>query len=475
MKVAIFGTYPTQMNGYSKVVYELMNQLAKHDPFIQLSIFGFQNTFSHPNHRLEIPENVYIHDAAKHENPKAQGFGFSQVKEFVATQRPDVIVIYNDMIVISNILNQIDEIPDRKFKIILYVDQVYPSQRKEFINIINKYADAIILFSKYWETCIIDQGITVPTYVLEHGFNKDTFFPVPTEHARKYFDIKEDDFIVLNLNRNQPRKRWDICIKVWAEIVSQLKGQPIKLLIGTSVNGAWDLLDIYERELKKRNISLNDGMKHLILLDNAQLLNDTDINILYNATNLGITTCDGEGWGLCSFEHAAIGVAQIAPRIGGFLEFFNDDNATLIDPIVNYYVDFTRDMVGGEASICNYMDFVDAIKTQFQRCKGVLAPKDDNLAFRKHVIETYNWNRIGDKLVGILESVTGTYRPAEPELPVEHVDIKVDDAPHEDHDETVSINGCIADKEPFVTRDEFNELNTKMDMILKMLSSSKMV
>jgi hypothetical protein len=29
---------------------------------------------------------------------------------------------------------------------------------------------------------------------------------------------------------------------------------------------------------------------------------DEDINMFYNAANVGINTADGEGWGLCNFE-----------------------------------------------------------------------------------------------------------------------------------------------------------------------------
>jgi hypothetical protein len=31
-----------------------------------------------------------------------------------------------------------------------------------------------------------------------------------------------------------------------------------------------------------------------------------------------------EGFGLCNFEHAALGIPQVVPRIGGFLDFFDD-------------------------------------------------------------------------------------------------------------------------------------------------------
>lgn len=445
MHVSIFGTHPSQMNGYSKVVYELLQALSiKED--IQLSIFGFQNTNVNNNHRKSMPSNVFIHDAAIHENPKSHGFGFEQVNCFLATHRPDVIVIYNDCMIISEILKQINKIEKRDFKIVLYVDQVYPYIPKMFINLINEKADAVILFTKYWEQCIKEQGVTVPTHVLEHGFNKNNYFNVPVDVARKYFGINENDYIVLNLNRNQPRKRWDICLKAWAEVVKKHQDEPIKLLIGTSVHGAWNLLEIYERELKKRDLTLEIGMKHIIMIDSPQTLSDTDVNILYNVADLGLTTCDGEGWGLCSFEHLAVGVPQIAPRLGGFLDFLTDENATLIDPSWAYYVDNTRDLVGGEANVCNYVDFVDAIELHYsQKTKR-------SKTHREEIISKYAWDKIANKFVDIMKQVN----------PEGSMIIEPDIIPIEFTQQAKTTE--------YVTQKEFNEMTKRLDTLLSMMA-----
>ncbi len=479
MRVALFGTHPTQMNGYSKVVYELMCELAKRSD-IHLSIFGFQRFNNNTMHRGDIPANVHVHDAFANENPKELGFGIAQVKDFLEAQAPDVVIVYNDVLVIERILGQIDQIPDRKFKVLLYVDQVYPMQKKTYIDMINKKADGAILFTKYWQDCIVEQGVTIPTYVLEHGFNPTNYYPVPKDVARTYFGLKSSDYIVLNLNRNQARKRWDICIKAWAELVSMMPDEPIKLLIGTDVNGSWNLLEIYERELKKRDLTLEKGMKHVIMLDGAQSLSDFDINVLYNACDLGLTTCDGEGWGLCSFEQAAVGVPQVAPRLGGFLEFLDESGpAILIEPVYNYYVDSSRDAVGGEASVCNYMDFADTLKNVYDERSNVR-----NNAYRKHVIDKYGWNTIADKLVAIITTalappeVEKAVTDALPIIPEESETVEEETVVLEDIDDQCSIGSAIeADvvtnpkaEVEYVTKSEMTDMQKKLDAILAMLS-----
>lgn len=403
-KVLFFGTHPKQFNGYSKVVYELAKVLQNSDK-LDFNIFGFQNFYENGMHRKDIPQNMYVYDAFANEEPKQQGFGVDQVRKVVAEVRPDICVVYNDMLVIHQIVSQLklaQQTDGIKFKICAYIDQVYLNQKKEFIDFVNNTCDYAIMFTEFWETNIKEQGLKLRSSFLPHGFNKMTYFPVPKELARQYFGLKPDDYIILNLNRNQPRKRWDICLKAFAEIVARYPNEPIKLMIATAVQGAWNLIEIFERELKKRGLTLEDGIKHLIIIDNPQRITDEETNILYNVADLGINTCDGEGFGLCQFEEAGIGIPQIVPRLGGFTEYFDDHNSILVDPKIAYYVDNTRDMVCGEALLCDYADFVDAFENYYTN-KDVKETHGMNA--RKGIVSKYSWEDIARKFETIMDDV----------------------------------------------------------------------
>jgi glycosyltransferase involved in cell wall biosynthesis len=398
LKVLLFGTHPKQFNGYSKVVYELAKELAKRPQDIRLTIFGFQNFYTNAAHRNDLPANVTLYDAFALEEPKKNGFGIPQVTPFVLQERPDVVVVYNDMVVVSQVVQQLLRVPEaeRSFKIVVYMDQVYLNQKKEYVQFTNAHADHVLLFTPYWEQVIRGQGLTKPTGVLRHGINPQTYFPIPKKLARQFYGLRPDDFIVLNLNRNQPRKRWDTCLKAFAEVVSRHPGKPIKLLIATAVTGAWNLLEVYERELVKRGLTLEQGMAHLILFDNPQKVSDEDTNILYNVADIGINTCDGEGFGLCQFEQAAVGVPQVVPRLGGFQDFFDASCAELIEPCLAYYVDNTRDAVAGEALLCNYRDFADAIERYYLDPARRAA---HGAAARARIVGGYGWEGIAAEFI----------------------------------------------------------------------------
>ena len=398
IRVLLFVTSYHSTNGYSYVGYELAKTLSKRKD-IELTIFGFQRFHALAGHRTDYPSNVYEYDAFGNENPKHQGFGFAQVKDFVTINKPDVCIVYNDMLVLQGIISQLLQVPDRKFKIIAYIDQVYLCQKKEHIEFINQTSDTAMMFTPFWEENALKLGIRLPHCYLRHGFSKRAHHAIPKVLARKYYNLNMDDFIVMNLNRNQPRKRWDTCMQAMAMVVSKRLGSKIKMLISTALTGAWNLIDVYERELRKYGLTIEQGMQHIIIIDNPQNQTDDDVNIMYNVADIGINTCDGEGFGLCNFQQAAIGIPQVVSHVGGFLDFFDESNAIVVKPKLTYYVDASRDGIGGEAEMCDFRDFADGIIRYYD---DPALRKAHGIAARKRITEEYGWEGIGDHLCNIV-------------------------------------------------------------------------
>ena len=413
-RVALFGTHPSQMNGYSRVVAGLMQRLEMYrcvnrdDPDLDLYIFGFQN-FHHSNYRALCHTKVF--DAAHHENPKEQGFGYNQVPAFFEAVRPDLCIVYNDMMVVSQIVTKLVEARNQTghaCKIVVYIDQVYPFQRVQFVHFLNQHADAIIAFTDYWADCIRKQGLRdMPMYILHHGLDVKRTFPIPTKYARMYFGFEPNEFLVLNLNRNQPRKRWDTCVMAWVQFVSNHMDDPVKLIVGTAISqekgGSWNILELFHREFSKHGIDIQKGMKHVVFIDRPQMLSDADVNILNNACDVGINTCDGEGWGLCNFEMGALGKGQIVSRVGGFLDMFTDDSALFVEPALRYYVDSTRDGVGGEASMCDPRDFVEALEKYY---KDPALREAHGAKCRRHVLERFDLDDVARQFERIIDAET---------------------------------------------------------------------
>lgn len=406
LKLLMMSTSFFSTNGYSAIGHSLITHLAKKQD-LQITHWAFQNFPGNPKHAeaRKYPSNVQVYDAFANEQKDKglMGFGFDEVTNFVNMNKPDVIWIYNDMVVVSNILEKLKQCEHKAFKTIVYMDQVYLTQRKEFIKRLNEEADFVILFTPFWEECVKEQGLIKPTAYLQHGFDPMRNYPVPKNLARLHFGLKPDDFIVINTCRNVPRKRIDLMMIAWAKFVSRHLDEPVKLLLAMNpTQGAWNLIEIYEYELKKYSMTLEEGMKHIILIDNPQQLTDEDLNTLYNTADIGINTCQGAGFELTTFEHGGMGIPQIATLTGGIRDFLDNDSGMPVTPVIEAYTEQTSDGCYGRYELCHPDDFAAALEQYYA---------DDDLRkehgknARTKMLTKYRWEDISDKLYKIFLKV----------------------------------------------------------------------
>ena len=140
----------------------------------------------------------------------------------------------------------------------------------------------------------------------------------------------------------------------FAELVVKYPTKPLYLLCvcDKGERGGWWLFEIFQRELKQRGVSVELFGNRLIITSQNLAFKDEEINLFYNAADVGISTADGEGFGLCQFEQMGVGVPQVVPDIGGFKEFCTPQNSVLVKPTVRYYLPNGFSPVGGEAHAC---------------------------------------------------------------------------------------------------------------------------
>lgn len=416
-RIMLCGTYPIgTSNGYSKVVYYISKYLGVHDD-IELTIYGFQNfaNTSGASIRNDIPSRVKIHDAYATENPKRNGFGEVEITAFIKENPQDVIIIFNDNVITSAITNNIlNECGSEKhnFRLVSYIDQVYPYQKKSYIELLNKHFDAIIAFTPYWAQTARKLGIkaSMPMYVFPHGFDEKLYYPVPMKLCRMFFNFDQDAFLVLNLNRNQPRKRWDTTIIAWAEFVERhyqvnVKGKkgdfkvnkhtkrPIKLIVGTQMNGFWDLMDVLENEIKFRDVPFEYAKETIHAVPMPQQLSDRDINILYNSCDIHTNTCDGGGWELTIAEPLALGRPAVSSLVGGIREYLDEYNSIPVNPVMYTYLDNKNQGIGGKNELCNPHDFAEGFWKYLSSPELV---EKHGRRGRENFLTNYRWESVVD-------------------------------------------------------------------------------
>ncbi len=397
LRFLLASTHCNQVTGYSKVSHGLLKVLAT-QPNLEVIHYGFQKFISREFPDRVLPPSVRVIDAGEQEN----GFNYTGFPSIVATEKPDIVMIYNDMTVIANYITAFKAAGVPLPRLWLYVDQVYPTQLMEHLKLINDHAERVFAFTAYWADTLKSQGITKPIGVIKHGFDQGIFHKVSREEARKRLALPESAFIITSLNRNQPRKRLDLLVVAFVELIVKNPQRPIYLLMvcDKGERGGWRLFEIYHRELIKRRAPVQLFGSRLMITNHDMTYSDEEINNFYNAADIGVSCADGEGFGLCTFEQMGLGVPQVVPNIGGYKEFCTPENSQLVEPTLNVYLPLMHCPVGGEAAYVHPKDVCRAIENYL--FDSELRAKHGAAAER--TVKSYTWEAAATELIAQLKA-----------------------------------------------------------------------
>jgi glycosyltransferase involved in cell wall biosynthesis len=396
LRFMLVGTHIHQVTGYSKVTYNMVRELAKM-PNLQVIHYGFQKHNGQLQVTRKYPEGVVEIDAAATEPanvpgqpPANHGFGFVGIGGAIRKHKPHVVMIYNDFAVISGFLEAIQRSGvERNFQIWIYADQVYTIQQKPYLDNINREATRVFAFSDYWKDCLRKQGINRPIEVITHGFTATDFPVVPRAVARKAIGIPEEMFLYMSLNRNQPRKRLDLLVMAFVELIIKHPQKPIGLLMvaDKGEKGGWNLFEIFARELQLRGASVEQFGNRLMITSKDMSYSDSEINMMMNAADVGVSCAEGEGWGLCSFEMMGVGKPQVLSDVGGHKDFCNAENSQLVKSRARYYLPACYCNLGGEAHVVEPHEVSVAMESYLMDSE--LLAKHGKAAREK--VLTYTW------------------------------------------------------------------------------------
>lgn len=170
-----------------------------------------------------------------------------------------------------------------------------------------------------------------PLEVIPHGVDTDRFRPLgPPAEARRAARARlfpgrpelADAFVVLNANRNCPRKRVELTLHGFARMAAERPDAWLWLHMGIRDSGV-DVPALVRRLGIGHRLLCTTGDPHPPRVD------DETLNLVYNACDVGVNTATAEGWGLVAFEHGATGAAQLVPGHGVTAELWARDGVLL--------------------------------------------------------------------------------------------------------------------------------------------------
>lgn len=390
-------THPSQGTGYALVANKITNFLAD-QPDVEVVFYGFQNYKHQQITDRFIDPRIKFYDAVEIDPDAPRGFGDSGIVPAIVEEKPDVLFLYNDLPVTNAIMKLIppENMPP---KVYVYLDIVYPWQNIFMYNELKTYKiDKIITFAERWRKHMVDD-LGFPTEQIDymyHGVDFERFSPIDTKEAKKILNIQEDDFLVVNMNRNSYRKMIPKTLEAFLLFLKMNNmNEKIKLFLGCRMDAddSCNVPMILEKLCMQLKLDMEEVSKHILVSPNPMFMTDEFVNIVYNAGDVGINTCCGEGFGLTNVEHLYLNKTQIVPGIPILKEIL-DDKALFVKPVIQMTM-FNFEKHTGDITICSSMDFA----TQMDKC---FKEKLSEQRGKEYVSNKYSWKQMEDKLKQIM-------------------------------------------------------------------------
>jgi glycosyltransferase involved in cell wall biosynthesis len=322
-------------------------------------------------------------------------FGEQRIREIVEIEKPDLVFTINDMWIINEQYKQIKDLhKKKKFKFVGYSPMDSYGWTGCLADTANEW-DAIVSYTQFGAYEFIQGGITKPIAVIPHGVTPGQFYPKDKKECRKELGIKEDIFIVFNGNRNQFRKRIDITIAAFAKFAKDKPDTQLYLHMGKKDQG-WDIMNLFDREMKRNKLDPNNRIILTADVEGPPSVDVEMLNTIYNAADVGVNTCKGEGWGLVSFEHAACNVAQVVPGHTSCKEIFEGYGQLIRCDHIDTDTNFGREMP------CPSTDHLVEILNELYKDKKKLEATAE-LCYTRALDEQFSWTTIAMQFSGLFQ------------------------------------------------------------------------
>jgi len=379
------------MTGFARVTENVLSRLQEQYEIVVLS----HNWWGDPT-PLQSKYKMYPSSNRFQTAP----FGEDRIREVVEKEKPDIVFTINDMWIINEQYKRIKDLHDQKlFKFVGYA----PMDSYGWTGCLDETAndwDGVISYTEFGAHEFIRGGIRKPITIIPHGITANQFYPMDKAEARKRLNLKDDIFIVFNGNRNQFRKRIDITVEGFAKFAKDKPDTQLYLHMGLKDQG-WDVMPLFARAMQREGIDPNG---RIILTAQTQGPPNVEVeflNTIYNAVDVGVNTCKGEGWGLVSHEHAACRVAQVVPNHTSCKEIFEGYGRLIRCDHVDVDTNYSREMP------CPSSDHLAAILTALYEDREKLAATAE-LCYLRATDERFSWDTIAHQFGEVFQEVLTT-------------------------------------------------------------------
>lgn len=310
------------------------------------------------------------------------------------TVKPDVIVFQNDF---WHIPKYVQQLKKSEYATVPRVGYIAVDGKNVDGSALNDL-DLAIFWTRFAEAEAKEGGLTRPSAVVPLGISVERYSPGDRSIARQSLGIPEEFvdkmFIVGNVNRNQPRKRLDLTIRYFSEWVRRYKIEDAYLFLHVAPTG--------DQGIDVQELAKYYGVWTHMLLREPQMFygeSEEKMRDTYRSFDLMLTTTQGEGFGLTTFEAMACGVPIIAPDWSALGELLKDA-AWLVPCTSTAVTNLGGAVIGG---IPDEDESIRALNTLYHDAQLRAQHSVNGLKVVQR--EEYRWENAGRAFHSALESV----------------------------------------------------------------------
>lgn len=240
------------------------------------------------------------------------------VENAEACSGPDLIIVQQDG---WNVPFYVQKLAHSEYKNVPLVAVVAVDGK----NFDGSWLDGVSL-AIFWTQFALDEarrgGYTGPAEVIPLGVDRNIYRPLNKQEARRRRKIEmlSEMFIVGNVNRNQPRKRWDLSVKYFAEWVYNRMPVSQRNPENRVINDAF----LYFHTAPTGDVGFNVRKlaRYYGVVDRLALLiphvfygsTEEEMRDTYCCFDADMSTTQGEGFGLTTIEAMACGIPCAVPE-----------------------------------------------------------------------------------------------------------------------------------------------------------------
>jgi len=337
IKIMIVSDDPNLQTGFAGVGRHIADWFYKKPEKYEVAYFGWFHKKGVKQY--DIPYKFY-HSVLDANGAPHHGdvYGGRSLVYAIEDFSPDIVISIGDIWMVAHI----KDLPNRQsFKYIMYLPvdgEPYPmafmTQGVQTVPVLSD-ADVVVAYGPFGARVLSEiNGVNVTRWI-PHGVDTDVFKPlsIPKDELRaKLFNlegtkdkIRDGDFIVICVSRNNPRKQWGIMAKAWKYFARGKKDVWSYWHVPLDDLAGWNIYELVYRYGIRDRVILNTNL-HV-----GVGVSDETLNEIYNCGDLFVMPTAGEGFFCPALESMAAGLPVLVTNYSGHVDFVKGCGE-LIDP-----------------------------------------------------------------------------------------------------------------------------------------------